>query len=59
MPVTCKEIMGKFRIVEAATGRISKTSKGHAVDGGGHKTKAACSAQARAINASLHREGKI
>lgn len=52
MPVSCKKIGGKYRIVGPGGG-IEKTAKGHARDGGGHATSAACGRQARAINASL------
>jgi len=52
MPVSCKLRNGKYRIVEPS-GKIAKTKKGNAVDGGGHATKAGCQSQARAINRNL------
>jgi len=56
MPVTCKLRKGKYRIVEPS-GKIAKTDKGNAVDGGGHATMAKCQKQAAAINS--HSEGNI
>lgn len=51
MPVEVKRIHGKNRVVEQATGKIAKTHKGHARDGGGHRSKEKAQRQARAINA--------
>ena len=59
MPVTVKKLRGKFRVVEAKTGRVAKNNKGTSVDGGGYSSEAHAKRQARAINASLHRRGKI
>lgn len=53
MPVKVVKRDEKFRVVEASTGRIAKTSKGNARDGGGHTTKTKAEAQARAINRNL------
>lgn len=50
MPVCVRKRGGKFRVVECATGRIAKGSKGNARDGGGHNSKAAASRQVAAIN---------
>lgn len=55
MPVTTKRLGNRIRVVEAATGKIAKTSKGHARDGGGHRSKAKAQRQARAINARWNR----
>ena len=52
MPVKVTKRGEKFRVVEASTGDVAKNSAGTAVDGGGHKSEGAASAQARAINAS-------
>lgn len=56
MPVKVYKRRGKYRVVEAANGRIAKTRKGNARDGGGHRSKSKAEAQARAINASLVRK---
>ncbi len=50
MPITVRKIGDKFRIIEKATGKIAKTSKGNPVDGGGHSSKAMAKRQERAIN---------
>lgn len=50
MPVNCREIGGKWRIVEASSGRIAKTENDVPRDGGGHDSEDACMAQARALN---------
>lgn len=59
MPVTVKKIKGKFRVVEAETGRPARNAAGTSLDGGGHDSEQHAKRQARAVNASLHREGKI
>ena len=59
MPVTVKLINGKYRVVEAHTGKLASNKGGTPLDGKGHGTRGAAVAQARAVNASLHREGKI
>ena len=51
LPVYVKKLNGKYRIIEAQ-GRIAKTPLNHAVDGGGHKTKAKALRQAGHINSS-------
>lgn len=58
MPVKVKRIGGKFRIVDPG-GSITRNKGGTAADGGGHENKDRAAAQARAINASLRKEGKI
>jgi len=58
MPVKVSKRRGKFRIVEADTGRIVKTSKGRARDGGGHKDRERAQRQATAINTSLAKKRK-
>lgn len=50
MPVKIVKRGNKFRVVEAATGRIAKTATNKARDGGGHEAKAKAQRQARAIN---------
>jgi len=52
MPATVRFVGDKYRVVEASDGTIVKNDAGTAVDGGGHKTKAAAERQAKAINAS-------
>lgn len=55
MPVTVRRRGGRYRVVEAATGRVARNRAGTAVDGGGFRSRGRAMAQARAINASLHR----
>lgn len=50
MPVKCRKRDDRYRIVNQ-DGDIERTEKGNALDGSGHKTKAACERQAAAINA--------
>ena len=52
MPVHVEKRKGRWRVVEPS-GRIAKTSKGKARDGGGHASKAKATRQVRAINSSL------
>lgn len=52
MPVTSRFIGGKYRVVEAETGKIAKNASGTAVDGGGYTTEAEAKRQVRAINAN-------
>jgi len=59
MPVKVKKKGTKFRVVEADTGNVSKNEKGTPVDGGGHAVQAKAERQARAINSSLSKAGKI
>lgn len=49
MPVKVVKRGGKYRVVEPS-GKIAKTDKGKARDGGGHASKAKAEAQARAMN---------
>lgn len=49
MPAKVKKVGNKYRVVEADTGKLV-TRGGSAVDGGGHKTRAAAQRQASAIN---------
>lgn len=57
MPVTMKHIRGKIRTVEAATGKIARTSKGNPVDGGGWPAnrhgRGMAARQVEKINAAL------
>lgn len=55
MPVTTRKRGKKYRIVESATGRIAKTPKGNARDGGGHSSRTKALRQVRAINQNLFR----
>ena len=59
MPVTTAKINGRWRVVEADGSTICKNNSGTSVDGKGHATEEAAQQQARAINASLQKEGKI
>jgi hypothetical protein len=52
MPVTCKLVDGKYRIV-GPDGKIETGDGGSPVDGKGHDDQARCMVQARAINASM------
>lgn len=58
MPVTVKKIGGRYRIVDGG-GTITKNRAGTSVDGGGKRSKSQAARQARAINASLSRAGRI
>lgn len=60
MPVTTKQVNGKWRVVEKATGKVvgHPSGKGPA-DGGGHGTRKAAMQQAAAINISMHKRGGI
>jgi hypothetical protein len=55
MPVVVRKRGDSYRIVEKATGRLAKTSKGNPRDGGGHNQRSQADAQARAINMNLHK----
>jgi hypothetical protein len=62
MPVIAVKRGDKYRVVEKPVeGRvkIAKNKAGTAADGGGHSSKEAAQRQARAINRSLKRAGKI
>lgn len=56
MPVKTVKRGGKFRVVEASSGRIAKTSSGKPRDGGGHSSKKKAAGQARAMNAAHRRK---
>ena len=59
MPVKVKEVGGTFRVVESETELISKNRAGTAVDGGGHRSRAAAIRQVNAINLAERRaEGR-
>lgn len=53
MPVKIVKRRGKYRLVDASTGRIDMTDKGNPRDGGGHKDKAKAERQAGYINEAL------
>lgn len=55
MPVVVRKRNGKYRIVEASTGRLATSKNNRASDGGGHLTKTKAERQARAINAAYRR----
>lgn len=57
MPVGIKQVGNKWRVTEG--NRIATNKKGTALDGGGHGTREAALQQMKAVNASLHRAGKI
>ena len=57
MPVGVKKIGKKWRVTEG--GKPATNKAGTSVDGGGHSSKKAAVAQARAINANLKERGKI
>lgn len=52
MPVKVVKKADKYRVVEAKTGKLAKSSKGTPADGGGHKDRTKAAAQARAINSN-------
>lgn len=52
MPVKCKLVDGKYRILEPGGG-VAKNNAGTALDGGGHNTMSKCRAQASAINVNI------
>jgi len=55
MPVKVSLRNGKYRVVEAKSGRIPRTARGVARDGGGHRSLVKAQKQARAINSSYRR----
>ena len=59
MPVVVRKQKNKFRVVESGSGKVAKNASGTAVDGGGHSSNTQAERQARAINRSLSRAGKI
>jgi len=58
MPVKVRKRGDKWRIVEPS-GRLARTGQGTPRDGGGHTSPAKAESQARAINRSLAKAGKI
>jgi len=58
MPVKVVKRAGKYRLVEPS-GHIAKTRLGHAMDGGGSKSKAIRARQAAHINQALRESGRI
>jgi len=52
MPNTVKKVGDKYRVVEVATGHVTKNESGTAVDGGGFSSEKKARAQATAINIS-------
>ncbi len=52
MPVKVEKRSGKYRVVEASSGRIAKNASGTAADGGGTTNRERAARQARAINAN-------
>lgn len=58
MPAKVAKKGDKFRVVDP-DGKIAKNSAGTAADGGGHSRKEDAERQARAINRSLSKKGKI
>ena len=58
MPVKVALRKGKYRLVEPS-GRIAKTHLGHAMDGGGSKSRAKRDRQAAHINQALREKGRI
>lgn len=61
MPVTVAKRGGKWRVVEkvGAETKIAKNAAGTAADGGGHESREKAERQARAINRSLSKRGKV
>lgn len=56
MPVMMKKVGGKYRVVEAASGKIATTKNRKAHDGGGHKSREQAIAQVQAINMAIERK---
>jgi hypothetical protein len=59
MPAKVVKRGNKYRVVDADSEQVVHTASGSAADGGGHSSEEAAKRQARAINASLQRRGKI
>lgn len=59
MPVKVAKRGNKYRVIEAHTGNLARNKSGGVVDGGGFKTKEKAQRQVRAINANMHKKGKI
>lgn len=57
MPASVKKVGQKYRVVEPG-GKLVRNNAGTPIDGGGHKTEAKASAQARAVNATKHGKKK-
>jgi len=55
MPATVAKRGEKYRVVED-DGSLVKNKQGTPVDGGGHKSRSAAEAQARAINANKRKK---
>lgn len=58
MPAKVVKRGGKYRISESATGKLMR-NRGGTVVSKGFRSKRQAARQARAINASLHKRGKI
>jgi hypothetical protein len=56
MPVKVVKRGGRYRVVEASSGKLAKGSKGKPRDGGGHSSADKAKRQVRAIN--MHLKGK-
>lgn len=52
MPVKVARRNGKFRVIEANTGRIAKNKAGTSIDGGGHLIKNKAVKQVGAVNST-------
>lgn len=59
MPVRVAKRAGKFRVIEATTGRLATNKSGTAVDGGGHSSRARATKQIQAINANTPRPSGV
>lgn len=60
MPVKVAKRGGKFRVIEASSGKVARAKRksgkpGRARDGGGKSSKGAAQRIANAINSALHR----
>ena len=51
MPATVSKRGDRFRVINSDTGNLERNAAGTPVDGEGHRTLKAATAQARAINA--------
>ena len=56
MPVRVIKRGAKYRIIDVATGKLTKRKGGKSVDGRGHATRAKAKLQAAAINLSLKKK---
>ena len=59
MPVCVEKRGSKWRVVECDSRSVAKNRAGTALDGGGHSGPTMAKRQARAVNTSLHKAGKI